>query len=111
MVHESWGAMTTCNAQDQTSLDMAEASILRRGAKKLFRLLLFFVVLASAPAASAQVGWPAKPVKLVVPYPAGGSGDFVARIIAQKMSENWGQPVVVENRPGAIGNIGTEFVA
>ncbi len=76
------------------------------------RKLLFFIALcaAAAPAALAQ-GWPAKPVRIIVPYPAGGSGDIVARVIAQKMSDGLGQQVTVDNRPGANGNIGTDAVA
>jgi tripartite-type tricarboxylate transporter receptor subunit TctC len=66
--------------------------------------------LLAAASAAAQT-WPGKPVRLVVPYPAGGSGDIVARSIAQKMSEGLGQQVVVDNRAGANGNIGTELVA
>ena len=62
--------------------------------------------LAQTPAA-----WPTKPVKIVVPFPAGGTSDVLARILGQKMSENWGQPVVVENRPGASGNLGADLVA
>ena len=55
--------------------------------------------------------YPAKPVKLVVPFPPGGSLDFAGRLIAQKLSESWGQSVVVENKPGAGGNIGADLVA
>ena len=56
-------------------------------------------------------GYPAKPVRIVVPYSTGGSADFVARVMAQKLSELWSQQVVVDNRPGANGNIGVEQVA
>ena len=76
---------------------------------KLSRLLLFAVMLVGTAALADT--WPAKPIRLVVPYPAGGSGDIVARAIAQKMSEGLGQQVVVDNRAGANGNIGTELVA
>jgi tripartite-type tricarboxylate transporter receptor subunit TctC len=55
--------------------------------------------------------WPARPIRLVMAYSAGGSGDIVARALAQKMSEAWPHPVVVENRPGATGSIGTAYVA
>ena len=61
--------------------------------------------------AVAQVVWPTKPVKFVVPYPPGGSTDPMARLIAAKLSDSLGQPFVVENRSGASGTIGTAFVA
>jgi tripartite-type tricarboxylate transporter receptor subunit TctC len=63
-----------------------------------------------ASAADAQY-FPAKPVTMIAPFPAGGSVDLVARAVAQQMSESWKQPVVVTNRPGAGGNIGAEAVA
>ena len=65
-----------------------------------------------APITSAQAqAFPAKLVKIVVPFPPGGSGDVLARGVAQRLSEMWGQPLVVENRPGAGGTIGAEYVA
>ena len=60
--------------------------------------------------ALAQGDFPAKPVRIVVAFPAGGSNDMVARLLGQKISENIHQPVVVDNRPGAAGMIGTDFV-
>jgi tripartite-type tricarboxylate transporter receptor subunit TctC len=63
-----------------------------------------------APAAQAQT-YPSKPIRIIVPYPAGGTSDILARSIGQKLSESLGQPVVVENKPGANGNVGAEFVA
>lgn len=77
---------------------------------KALRLYLLALALGAAGQATGQ-GYPAKPVRLTVPYPAGGSGDIVARAVAQKMSESFGQQVIVDNRPGANGNIGTEQVA
>ena len=71
---------------------------------------LALLALAPDMAAKAQ-GWPAKPVRLVVPYPPGGSLDQVARALADKMKDGLGQPVLVENRPGAGGNVGADNVA
>lgn len=64
----------------------------------------------TAPAAQAQT-WPSKPIKIVVPFPAGGTSDVLARLFGQKMSETWGQPVVVDNKPGSSGNLGADLVA
>jgi tripartite-type tricarboxylate transporter receptor subunit TctC len=65
---------------------------------------------ASAHAQTAS-NYPVKPLKIVVPFPAGGTSDVLARIFGQKITEHWGQPVVVENRPGASGNLGADQVA
>lgn len=73
-------------------------------------LACVFVSLLSPSAAWSQA-WPSKTVKIVVPYPAGGGTDVMARFLAQKFSEMWGQPVVVENKGGAGGNIGADQVA
>ena len=65
--------------------------------------------LVCASAAAQQ--WPAKPVRLIVSYPPGGSSDLMARIVAAKLADQWGQQVLVENKPGAAGAIGTEYAA
>ena len=68
--------------------------------------------LAAAPAlARAQSAWPNRPVKLVVPFGAGGATDIIARLISQKLSELWGQSVLVDYKPGAGTVLGTDFVA
>lgn len=81
--------------------------------KRLDWHLLVFAGAAciAAPIAALSQAYPTKPVRMVVPFPAAGSADFTARLIGSKMSERLGQPVVVENRVGASGAIGSEHVA
>ena len=74
-------------------------------------LLLFCALLLAAPGTHAQPAWPQKPIRYVVPFPAGGIADIFARIIGARLTERFGQPVVVENRAGAGGNIGADLVA
>ena len=78
--------------------------------KRFFTPGLIALLLALALPAAAQ-NYPTKPIKIVVPFPAGGTSDVLARILGQKMTENWGQPVVVENKPGSSGNLGADAVA
>ena len=63
-----------------------------------------------APIASAQT-FPSKPITIVVPASPGGAIDLAARLIGQKLTEAWGQPVTIDNKTGATGIVGTEFVA
>ena len=71
-------------------------------------MLLVLGLLAAAPLLAQE--WPAKPVRIIVPFPPGGSADLMPRAVAEKLAEKWGQPVIVENRPGASGNIGADAV-
>ncbi|RCW74387.1 tripartite tricarboxylate transporter substrate binding protein [Pseudorhodoferax soli] len=73
--------------------------------------LALAAALAPWSAAQAQAAYPAKPITMVVPFPPGGPTDLVARVLAQKLSEQMGQPIVVDNRGGANGNIGAVAVA
>jgi tripartite-type tricarboxylate transporter receptor subunit TctC len=75
-----------------------------------FRILAALVLLGALPAA-AQESYPSRPVKIVVPYAPGGATDIIARILGQRLTESLGQSFIVENRPGASGNLALESVA
>ena len=75
-------------------------------------LLIFSVLIFSGMhSVFAQANYPDRPIKMIVPYVAGGAADITARLVAQSMSDGLGQPVIVENRPGANGTIGSDMVA
>ena len=74
-------------------------------------ILLAAIAVANVYAQASGANYPAKQIRVIVPFPAGGPTDAIARAIGQKLSETWGQPVIVDNRPGAGGNIGTELAA
>lgn len=76
----------------------------------MFRAVFFCMVIVWSVIAQAQT-YPSRPIRIVVPFAAGGPNDFIARVIGQKLTERWGQPVVIDNRGGAGGNIGTAIVA
>ena len=75
------------------------------------RILSVVLVLFAAALSHAQTAFPTGPVRIVVPYPPGAITDTLPRMLAEKLREEWGQPVVIDNRPGAGGRIATEYVA
>jgi tripartite-type tricarboxylate transporter receptor subunit TctC len=80
----------------------------------MFRRLLLYFVLAWIPAYAGMTfaqPYPSKPIRIVVPYPPGGFNDTLGRTLAAKFTESWGQPAIVENKPGANTLIGSDFVA
>ena len=80
----------------------------------MFRRILAAAMLAAlalVPTLAAAQAFPGKPIKIIVPYSPGGTTDLLARLVAQKMSERLGQPVIVDNKPGANGMIGSDMVA
>jgi len=84
------------------------SSVTRR---TLLRQSAAFVAVATTPAFAQGAAWPARPVRIIVPYPAGGSTDVLFRIYAEQMQARLGQPFVIENRPDAGGNTGIDAVA
>ncbi len=79
--------------------------------RSLFRLFLATIALLVPASAALAQQYPNRPIHLIVPYPAGGATDVVARVVAEKMSEDLGQQVITDNRPGAGTMIGASAVA
>jgi tripartite-type tricarboxylate transporter receptor subunit TctC len=77
----------------------------------LFRGFIVTGLLMLSAHSWAQAGYPEKPMRIVSPFAAGGTNDYLARLVGRLLSEKWGQPIVVDNRPGAGGNVGAEAVA
>ncbi|MEQ1772304.1 MAG: tripartite tricarboxylate transporter substrate binding protein [Burkholderiales bacterium] len=85
---------------------------LRRAAHRITLMLAAGIcAYVYAPASGAQPAYPSKPIRLIIPFTAGGASDVVARIVTQRMSESLGQNIFIDNRGGAAGNIGTEIAA
>ena len=79
--------------------------------RAILRLVAAAAALPVVARRASALGYPSRPVRLIVPYPAGGAPDIVARLVAKSLSERFGQQFIVDNRAGAGGNIGTEMVA
>ena len=80
-------------------------------ARKTVRVLIGAALLTVAAVAGAQQGYPNRPIKLIVPWPPGGGVDTAARVLSQPLAERLGQPIVVDNKPGVAGNLGTAIGA
>src|SRR6478736_7006688 len=78
---------------------------------KMGRRLLTVLTLSLLPALAAAQDFPTKPIKLIVPFPAGGPNDIIARVVGQRMSELTKQPIVIDNRGGQAGVLGTDAIA
>lgn len=77
----------------------------------MWRLMASAILVLAHLAPAHGQSWPSKPVRMIVPFPPGGTTDIVARLLGAELQRTWQQPVVIENRPGAGGNIGAELVA
>jgi len=81
------------------------------GLTKLWRVIGLSMLALTLATSVAGQGYPSKPIRFVVPYAPGGNTDILARLLGQKLSEAWGQQVIIDNRPGAAGTVGAELVA
>ena len=81
------------------------------GRRRFTLTAILAALVAGVPAAHAAETYPTKPVRLVVSFPAGAGTDLVARVIGKELEKAWNQTVIVENKPGAAGNIAADFVA
>lgn len=79
--------------------------------RKAWLPLIALAVACAMGTARAEAGYPSKPVRIIVPYPAGGGTDIIARLLGTQLSQRWSQPVIVENKPGASGILGNDAVA
>src|SRR4030095_10434345 len=93
---------------NQRVLAQVSAGVVRH---PLTRAVMLAVMACFISVATAAQTFPARPVRIIVPYAAGGAVDTVARAVGGKLSDTWGQAVVIENRPGGAANIGTELAA
>jgi len=78
---------------------------------RIFAVLLLSLISSIPNLSNAQSNYPTRPIKLIAPFPPGGTSDLLGRMLAQKLSDDLGQPVIIENRPGASGNIGHEMAS
>src|SRR5215470_13578419 len=90
---------------------MRDRGVFMRLPSKLLAGLTLLLLPALLPTLASAQDFPSKPIKLIVPFPAGGPNDIIARVVGQRMSEIAKQPVIIDNRGGQAGAIGTDAVA
>jgi len=111
-LHQAQSPIRGCVAPACGHLEEEEKAMIYYGIKSSAASLAALAFLLAAPNTTlAQDRYPSRPIKLIVPYAAGGLADLLARMVGEKLAAKWGQPVIVEARPGASGNIGAEAVA
>src|SRR5438105_13355602 len=98
--------MSASPMRRSTACRLPEERMNRRAA-----VLLVMLVLAAVAGPAASQPYPSRAIRIVVPYPPGGTSDILARALGERLTASWGQPVVVENKPGANGNVGADLVA
>jgi tripartite-type tricarboxylate transporter receptor subunit TctC len=108
-LHEDMNRVRWATLWDSDSVFWKKLEIERIAMFTLIRLMLSLVLVASSLCAAAE-DFPSKPVRLIVPFSPGGTLDAAARLIALKLQDKWGQPVIVENRTGASGAVGIDYV-
>src|SRR5262249_3322734 len=101
----------SCRDRSRAGLMALAMEAVMRATLQGARATLLVLALGAVPAAAQAQDFPSRPVRFVVPYAAGGSGDLLARLLGSKVASMWVQQVIVDNRTGAGGQLGTDFVA
>ena len=106
-----WSEYTVCFEKNRPVHNIMRATIREEKLVNTIHILLLIAAALYAVGPAHAQTFPTAPIRIVVPFPPGGGTDILARLIARKMNESWGQPVIVDNRPGANGTMGAALVA